>query len=72
MAGWGAGAMVGSNVNLVAPVKIGKGAYIAAGSTITDKVEADALALGRARQTAKPGRAKAMRAKQPRRADEDD
>jgi bifunctional UDP-N-acetylglucosamine pyrophosphorylase/glucosamine-1-phosphate N-acetyltransferase len=70
--GIGAGVFIGSNATLVAPVEIGDGAYIAAGSTITDKVEADALALGRARQTAKPGRAKAMRAKQPRRADEDD
>ena len=47
---------------LVAPIKVDDGAYIAAGSVITDNVEKDALALGRARQVAKPGRAKAVRA----------
>lgn len=45
----GAGAMVGSNVNLVAPVAVGKSAYIAAGSTITKDVPAGALAVARAR-----------------------
>lgn len=40
-------AMIGSNVNLVAPVSIGKGAYIAAGSTVTKDVPADALAVSR-------------------------
>jgi bifunctional UDP-N-acetylglucosamine pyrophosphorylase/glucosamine-1-phosphate N-acetyltransferase len=59
----GAGVFVGSNATLVAPVKIGDGAYIAAGSTLTENVEGDALALGRARQTAKPGRAKDLRAR---------
>lgn len=43
-------AFVGSNSTLVAPVEIGEGAYLAAGSVITDAVPADALALGRARQ----------------------
>src|ERR1700752_613036 len=45
-----AGAFVGSNSTLVAPVNIGEGAYIAAGSVITKDVEPDALALGRAFQ----------------------
>ena len=49
----GDGAFVGSNSTLVAPIEIGPGAYIAAGSVITDPVPADALALGRSRQTMK-------------------
>jgi bifunctional UDP-N-acetylglucosamine pyrophosphorylase / glucosamine-1-phosphate N-acetyltransferase len=53
----GAGAFIGSNAALVAPVKIGDGAYVASGSVITDEVPADALAFGRARQVNKPGRA---------------
>ena len=53
---------VGSDSTLVAPVKIEKGAYVAAGSCITDDVPEDALALGRSRQTTKPGWAKAKRA----------
>lgn len=48
------GAFVGCNVNLIAPVTVGKEAFVAAGSTITDNVEADALAIARARQTNKP------------------
>lgn len=47
------GAFVGSDSTLVAPVRVGKGAYIAAGSTITEDVPVDSLALGRARQTTK-------------------
>jgi bifunctional UDP-N-acetylglucosamine pyrophosphorylase / glucosamine-1-phosphate N-acetyltransferase len=50
----GANAFVGSNSTLVAPIKIGEGSYIGAGSVITDAVPADALALGRARQVVKP------------------
>ena len=46
---------VGSNSTLVAPINIGDEAYIAAASCITDDVPADALALGRSRQTTKPG-----------------
>ncbi len=46
---------VGSDSTLVAPLTIGDGAYIAAGSCITEDVPEDALALGRARQTVKPG-----------------
>ena len=47
------GAFIGSDSTLVAPLRIGKGAYVAAGSTITDDVPADALALGRSRQITK-------------------
>ena len=46
-------AFIGCNTNLVAPVKIGRGAYTAAGSTITDDVPPQALAIARARQTVK-------------------
>ena len=58
------GAFVGSNSILVAPVKIGRGAYIAAGSVITNDVPADALGVGRARQENKLGWA-SRRAKKP-------
>lgn len=44
---------VGCNSNLIAPVKIGSGAYIAAGSTITDDVPSEALAIARQRQVNK-------------------
>ena len=57
----GAGAFIGSNSALVAPVSIGDGAIVAAGSTVTSNVEADALALVRPPQTAKPGWAKKFR-----------
>jgi bifunctional UDP-N-acetylglucosamine pyrophosphorylase/glucosamine-1-phosphate N-acetyltransferase len=57
----GAGAFIGSNSALVAPVTIGEGAYIGSGSVITKPVEADALAVARGRQEAKPGWAKAFR-----------
>jgi bifunctional UDP-N-acetylglucosamine pyrophosphorylase/glucosamine-1-phosphate N-acetyltransferase len=50
-----AGAFVGSNSTLVAPVVVGEGAYVAAGSTITEDVPARSLALGRARQVLKSG-----------------
>jgi bifunctional UDP-N-acetylglucosamine pyrophosphorylase/glucosamine-1-phosphate N-acetyltransferase len=50
----GAGVFVGSNSTLVAPIEIGDGSYIGAGSVITDPVPADALALGRGRQVVKP------------------
>jgi bifunctional UDP-N-acetylglucosamine pyrophosphorylase/glucosamine-1-phosphate N-acetyltransferase len=51
----GDGSFVGSNSTLVAPLEIAQGAYIAAGSVITDPVPAKALALGRARQVIKEG-----------------
>ncbi|TPP11108.1 bifunctional UDP-N-acetylglucosamine diphosphorylase/glucosamine-1-phosphate N-acetyltransferase GlmU [Rhizobium glycinendophyticum] len=57
----GAGAFIGSNSSLVAPVSIGDGALIASGSVITEDVAADALAFGRARQEMKPGRAAVIR-----------
>jgi bifunctional UDP-N-acetylglucosamine pyrophosphorylase/glucosamine-1-phosphate N-acetyltransferase len=56
------GVFIGSDSTLVAPVKIGRGAYVGAASCITEDVPADALALGRARQTMKEGWAKAKRA----------
>jgi bifunctional UDP-N-acetylglucosamine pyrophosphorylase / glucosamine-1-phosphate N-acetyltransferase len=46
---------IGSDTALVAPVRVGDGAYIAAGSTITHNVPADALAIARGRQENKPG-----------------
>ncbi|HEY6970584.1 MAG TPA: bifunctional UDP-N-acetylglucosamine diphosphorylase/glucosamine-1-phosphate N-acetyltransferase GlmU [Candidatus Angelobacter sp.] len=58
------GAFIGSDSTLVAPVRIGKGAYVAAGSTITDDVPADALALGRGRQAVKEGWAKQRKSRQ--------
>jgi bifunctional UDP-N-acetylglucosamine pyrophosphorylase / glucosamine-1-phosphate N-acetyltransferase len=54
---------VGSNTTLVAPLEIGEGSYIAAGSTITESVEADGLAFGRARQVTKPQGARKLREK---------
>ncbi|HBI18262.1 MULTISPECIES: bifunctional UDP-N-acetylglucosamine diphosphorylase/glucosamine-1-phosphate N-acetyltransferase GlmU [unclassified Brevundimonas] len=57
----GAGAFVGSNSSLVAPVHIGDGALIASGSVVTEDVPADALAFGRARQTIKTDAAAAFR-----------
>jgi bifunctional UDP-N-acetylglucosamine pyrophosphorylase / glucosamine-1-phosphate N-acetyltransferase len=59
----GAGAFVGSNSSLVAPVSIGDNAYVASGSVITSDVPADSLAFGRARQEIKQGRAIELRAK---------
>lgn len=58
----GAGAFIGSNSALVAPVTIGDGAIVGAGSVITADVAADALALERSRQDAKPGWAARFRA----------
>ncbi len=55
------GVFVGSDSTLVAPVKIGKGAYVGAASCITDDVPEDALAIGRARQSVKEGWARAKR-----------
>jgi bifunctional UDP-N-acetylglucosamine pyrophosphorylase/glucosamine-1-phosphate N-acetyltransferase len=55
------GAFIGSDSTLVAPIRIGKGAYVAAGSTITEDVPADALALGRSRQITKQSWARQRR-----------
>jgi bifunctional UDP-N-acetylglucosamine pyrophosphorylase / glucosamine-1-phosphate N-acetyltransferase len=57
-------AFVGCNANLVAPVTVGKGAYVAAGSTITDSVPADSLAIARERQTTKENYVPKLKAKQ--------
>lgn len=57
----GDGVFVGSDTTLVAPVKIGNGAYVGAASCITENVPEDSLAIGRARQTTKPGWAKTKR-----------
>ena len=55
------GVFVGSDSTLVAPVKIGRGAYVAAASCITEDVPPDSLALGRARQSVKEGWARTKR-----------
>ncbi|MBV8478592.1 MAG: bifunctional UDP-N-acetylglucosamine diphosphorylase/glucosamine-1-phosphate N-acetyltransferase GlmU [Acidobacteria bacterium] len=55
------GVFVGSDATLVAPIKVGQGAYIAAASCVTDDVPSHSLALGRARQTIKEGWARERR-----------
>jgi bifunctional UDP-N-acetylglucosamine pyrophosphorylase/glucosamine-1-phosphate N-acetyltransferase len=57
------GVFVGSDSILIAPVRIGRGAYVAAATTVTEDVPPDSLALGRARQILKEGWAKAKREK---------
>ena len=59
----GATAFIGSGSELIAPVRIGRGAYVAAGSVITKDVADDALAVARGRQVEKPGWAAVRRAK---------
>jgi len=59
----GAGAFIGSNSALVAPVNIGTGAIVAAGSAVTRDVDADALCLVRPTQEAKSGWAARFREK---------
>ena len=59
----GAGAFVGSDSTLVAPISIGDGAYVGAGSCITKDVPEDALAVGRGRQVVKEGWAAARKVK---------
>lgn len=49
------GVFIGSGTELVAPVRVGRNAYVAAGSTITKEVPADSLAIARPRQIGKPG-----------------
>ena len=56
-------AFVGSGTQLIAPVTVERGAYVAAGSCITEDVPADALAVARGRQVNKEGRAAAVRKK---------
>jgi bifunctional UDP-N-acetylglucosamine pyrophosphorylase/glucosamine-1-phosphate N-acetyltransferase len=52
---------MGSDCQCIAPVTIGRGAYVASGSTITDDVEAEALAIARSRQVTKPGYARKLK-----------
>lgn len=59
----GAGAFIGSNSALVAPVTVGDGAIVAAGSVVTSDVEADALAVARGRQEQRHGWAARFRAR---------
>lgn len=54
---------IGSNSNLIAPVRVGDGAYVVAGSTITQDVEANDMAIARQRQENKSGYAEKIRAK---------
>jgi bifunctional UDP-N-acetylglucosamine pyrophosphorylase/glucosamine-1-phosphate N-acetyltransferase len=56
-------AFIGSNTALVAPVTVGAGAIVAAGSVVTRDVPADALTLARAPQVDKPGRAAEIRSR---------
>jgi bifunctional UDP-N-acetylglucosamine pyrophosphorylase/glucosamine-1-phosphate N-acetyltransferase len=57
----GEGVFIGSNTALVAPVTVGDGAYVAAGSVVTREVPADALTIARGQQVDKPGRAARIR-----------
>ncbi len=59
----GAGAFIGSNSALVAPLSIGPGAYVGSGSVVTQDVPEDALAIARGRQANKPGLAARLREK---------
>jgi bifunctional UDP-N-acetylglucosamine pyrophosphorylase/glucosamine-1-phosphate N-acetyltransferase len=59
----GEGAFIGSDSQLIAPITIGKNAYVGTGSTITEDVPEDALAIGRARQVNKLGYASKLREK---------
>jgi bifunctional UDP-N-acetylglucosamine pyrophosphorylase/glucosamine-1-phosphate N-acetyltransferase len=58
----GAGVFIGSDTALVAPVTVGDGAIVGAGSVITEDVEPDSLSLARGRQVSKPNWAAAFRA----------
>ena len=59
----GDGVFIGSDSTLVAPVHLGKGAYVGAASCITEDVPEDGLAIGRARQIVKEGWAREKRQK---------
>jgi bifunctional UDP-N-acetylglucosamine pyrophosphorylase / glucosamine-1-phosphate N-acetyltransferase len=59
----GQGVFIGSNTALVAPVTVGDGAYVAAGSVVTSDVSSDALTIARGQQVDKPGRATEIRAR---------
>jgi bifunctional UDP-N-acetylglucosamine pyrophosphorylase/glucosamine-1-phosphate N-acetyltransferase len=58
------GVFIGSDSQLVAPVRVGKGAYVASGTTVTKDVPADALAISRSKQENKEGLAAKLRARQ--------
>ena len=58
------GAFIGSDSQLIAPVRVGRGAYVAAGSSITDDVPADALAIARGKQSNREGWAAKKRSRQ--------
>jgi bifunctional UDP-N-acetylglucosamine pyrophosphorylase/glucosamine-1-phosphate N-acetyltransferase len=58
------GSFIGSGVQLVAPVKVGRNAYVGAGSTITKDVSPDSLAVARARQMEKKGWARRKKRKE--------
>lgn len=47
-------AFIGCNSNIISPIEVGKGAYVAAGTTVTEDVPADAFSIGRTRMTLKP------------------
>ena len=49
------GAFIGCNTNLIAPVKVGAGAYVAAATTVTEDVSSESLAIGRVKQSVKEG-----------------
>src|SRR6185436_15285439 len=55
------GAFIGSDSQLIAPVRVGRDAYVAAGSSITEDVPAESLAIGRGKQVNKPGWTKSRR-----------
>jgi bifunctional UDP-N-acetylglucosamine pyrophosphorylase/glucosamine-1-phosphate N-acetyltransferase len=57
------GAFIGSDSQLVAPITVGEGAYVATGTTVTKNVPADALAVGRIRQENKEGYASRLKAR---------
>jgi len=59
----GSDAFIGSDSQLVAPVAVGRGAYVASGTTVVANVPDDALAIGRTTQSNKPGKALELRAR---------
>ena len=59
----GKGAFIGSDSQIVAPVTIGDGAYVATGTTVTRDVPADGLAIGRVAQSNKDGYAPRLKAR---------
>jgi bifunctional UDP-N-acetylglucosamine pyrophosphorylase/glucosamine-1-phosphate N-acetyltransferase len=59
----GADAFIGSDSQLIAPVTIGRGAYVATGTTVTSDIPEDALAIGRAKQVNKEGYAQKIKAR---------